>query len=108
MSLVSERGIRIDDDQAQELNGLLAGTPGSQHALDRIAGGRAGEVHDAVREAFVDALGSSLKLSAALVAVGLALTVVLMRRSAPADAERTPPVPAPAHPRPAPRRMNAA
>ena len=108
VSLVSKRGIAIDDDQAQELDGLLAGTPGAEHALDRIAAGRAGEVHEAVREAFVDALGSSLKLSAALVAVGLVLTVVLMRRTTPADAERTSPVLAPAHPRPAPRRTNAA
>jgi predicted MFS family arabinose efflux permease len=108
VSLVSKRGITIDDSQAQELDGLLAGTAGAEHALDRIAQDRAGEVHEAVREAFVDALGSSLKLSAALVVAGLVLSAVLLRRTTPADAARTSPVLAQAHPRPAPRRTNAA
>jgi MFS family permease len=107
VDLAGARGVSISAAQAQELTGVLAGTPGAQAALDRIAGARAPGIDEAVREAFVDALGTSLVLSAALVALGLVLTIVLMRRSTPADAEPTPPILAPPSPRPAPRRMNA-
>jgi EmrB/QacA subfamily drug resistance transporter len=103
VSLADDRGVTVTEAQARELEGLLAGTPGAQHTLDQIAGGKAGGVREAVREAFVDALGTSLKLSAALVVLGLLLTVLLMRRSAAADAEPTPPILAPPI-RPAPRR----
>jgi EmrB/QacA subfamily drug resistance transporter len=104
VSLAAESGVSITDEQARELEGLLAGTPGAQSALDRIAGDRAASVEHVVREAFVDALGTSLVVSAALVVLGLLLAVVLMRRSTPADAEPTPPILAPPSPRPAPRR----
>jgi EmrB/QacA subfamily drug resistance transporter len=104
VSLASERGVSLTTAQAQELTGILAGTPGAQAALGRIAGAKAAGVDEAVREAFVEALGTSLVLSAALVALGLVLTFVLMRRSTPADAEPTPPILAPPIPRPAPRR----
>jgi len=103
VSLADDRGVTVTETQARELEGLLAGTAGAQHALDQIAGGEAASVRRAVREAFVDALGTSLKLSAALVVLGLLLTVLLMRRSATADAEPTPPVLA-SPIRPAPRR----
>lgn len=106
VSLADDRGVTVTEAQARELEGLLAGTPGAQHTLDQIAGGKAGGVREAVREAFVDALGTSLKLSAALVVLGLLLTVLLMRRSAAADAGPTPPILAPPI-RPAPRRTTA-
>ena len=102
VSLAGERGVRVSDEQARQLDGLLAGAPGAKQALDRIAGDRAGEVRDAVREAFVSALGTSLKLSAALVVLGLLLTLVLMRRLAPVDRDPAAPVPPPPT-RPAPR-----
>jgi MFS family permease len=57
----------------------------------------------AVREAFVSALGTSLKISAALVAVGIVLAVALLRRSEPADAKCTDELIASVTPRPAPR-----
>jgi EmrB/QacA subfamily drug resistance transporter len=104
VSLAGESGVTITEEQALELEGLLAGTPGAQNALDRIAGGKAAGIDQAVREAFVDALGTSLIVSAGLVVLGLILAVVLMRRSTPADAEPTPPILAPPSPRPAPRR----
>jgi EmrB/QacA subfamily drug resistance transporter len=107
VDLAGARGVSISEAQAQELTGVLAGTPGAQAALDRIAGTRTAGIEEDVREAFVDALGTSLVLSAALVVLGLVLTIVLMRRSAPADAEPTPPILAPPAPRPAPRRMSA-
>jgi hypothetical protein len=53
--------------------------------------------------AFVSALGTSLKVSAAIVLAGLVLSLLLMRRTSPADAEATEQVMAPPHGRPAPR-----
>jgi hypothetical protein len=64
---------------------------------------------DAVREAFVSALGTSLKLSAALILAGLVLAIVLLRRSSPVDAELVDePVIATGMPRPAPRVVEGA
>lgn len=96
-------GVHITADQARTLDGLLAGAPGAQHSLHQIAGSHAAGVHAATREAFVSALGFSLKVSAGLVVLGLLLTIVLMRRSDPVDeTASTHPVIAPPH-RPAPR-----
>jgi EmrB/QacA subfamily drug resistance transporter len=103
VSLSDDRGVSITRAQAQDLDGLLAGASGAQRSLDRIAGDRSGQVEEAVREAFVSSLGTSLKLSAALIAVGLLLTIALMRRTSPADAAPVPPVPGSPTPRPAPR-----
>jgi EmrB/QacA subfamily drug resistance transporter len=104
VSRSDEVGVRIDDAQARELEGLLAGTSGARQSLETIAGDKSAEVRRAVREAFVDALGTSLKLSAGLIAVGLILTLLLMRRSSPADAAPpAAPVLASPTPRPAPR-----
>jgi hypothetical protein len=101
-SLTADAGVHISKSQAQSLDGLLAGAPGSEHALHQIAGSHASEVHHAVSEAFVSALGTSLKISAGLVAVGLVLTLILMRKSSPVDAAPTEPV-LPPPTRPAPR-----
>ena len=75
------RASTISRDQAQELEGVLAGTPGAKHTLDRLAGSDTDAVEHAVREAFVSALGTSLKISAALVLLGIVLAVVLLRRT---------------------------
>jgi EmrB/QacA subfamily drug resistance transporter len=102
VELVGDAGVTVSDAQAQELEGVLAGTAGAQHELDKLAGADVSQVEHAVREAFVSALGTSLRISAALVALGILLAVVLLRRSEPADAapvaELTPSV----TPRPAP------
>lgn len=103
VSFVADKGVHITTDQAQQLDGLLAGASGAEHSLHQIAGSHAAEVHDATREAFVSALGTSLKLSAAIVLAGLVLSLLIMRRTSPADAQATEPVLAPPHPRPAPR-----
>jgi hypothetical protein len=96
-------GVQITADQARTLDGLLAGAPGAEHSLHQIAGSHAAGVHAATREAFVSALGFSIKLSAGLVILGLLLTIVLMRRQDPVDeTASTHPVIAPPH-RPAPR-----
>jgi EmrB/QacA subfamily drug resistance transporter len=90
-TLATEAGVRVTEDQAQELDGVLAGAPGAHRALERIAGDGAPQVLRAVREAFVSALGTSLKLAAALAFAGLLLTVILMRRQDPVDEEDLPP-----------------
>ncbi len=102
-SLAGERGVAVSRAQAQELDGLLAGASGAERTLDAIAGGHGAEVMEAVREAFVSALGSALKLSATLVLIGLVLAVVLLRRTSPADAAPVEPVVGAPTPRPAPR-----
>jgi len=103
ISLSADQGVDITQAEAQQLDGLLAGESGAQQTLERIAGSRASEVTEAVREAFVSALGTALRVSAALIVVGLILAVILLRRSSPADAEPTEPVLGAPTPRPAPR-----
>lgn len=103
VSFSGDKGVHITRAQAQDLDGLLAGASGAQQTLQKIAGGKSKQVEEAVREAFVDALGISLKLSAVLIAIGLVLTIVLMRRSSPVDGAPTPPVLGSPTPRPAPR-----
>lgn len=107
VSEAAEAGIRIGDDQARSLDGLLAGSGPSQRALERISDGSPSEVREAVREAFVSALGTSLRISAGLIAAGLVLALILMRRSSPVDAEPIDPVGGAPTPRPAPREIAA-
>jgi hypothetical protein len=102
VELVDDAGVKIDSDTAQELEGVLSGTPGAQHALDKLAGSDTSGVENAVREAFVSALGTSLKISAALVAVGIVLAVALLRKSEPADAAPIDELAPSVTPRPAP------
>lgn len=102
-TLATDAGVRVTEDQAQELDGVLAGAPGAHRALERIAGDDASQVLHAVREAFVSALGTSLKLAAGLAFAGLLLTVILMRRQDPVDEEDLPPPAGATSHRPAPR-----
>ena len=107
ITFVEERGVSIDRDQAQALDGVLAGADGATQTLHQIAGDQAHAAREAVREAFVSALGTSLKISAGLILLGLILSMALMRKSSPADAAPVPPVPGAPTPRPAPRRATA-
>jgi EmrB/QacA subfamily drug resistance transporter len=108
IDLVGDQGVEIGRDQAVTLEGVLAGAPGAKHTVDQIAGSDAAAVEHAVREAFVSALGTSLKLSAALVAVGIALAVALLRKSEAVDAEPIDELAPSVTPRPAPRAGTAA
>jgi EmrB/QacA subfamily drug resistance transporter len=103
VTLAGDRGVEVTRAQAQDLDGLLAGSAGAQQELRRVAGDRSAEVRDAVRESFVDSLGTSLKLSAALIVLGLLLTLALMRRQPAGTGPPTVPVPGAPTPRPAPR-----
>jgi hypothetical protein len=104
VELAGDAGVSVTDAQAQELEGVLSGTPGAQHELDKLSGTDVSQVEHAVREAFVSALGTPLKISPALVAVGILLAVVLLRRSEPADAEPVDELTPSVTPRPAPLR----
>jgi hypothetical protein len=105
-SLVGERGVHVSRAQAQELDGLLAGTPGATRTLHQVAGPHAHEVKGG---------GGSLRLGPRHQpeAVGGAHShrprplMVLMRCTSPADADPVPPIVAPPTPRPAPRRITA-
>ena len=99
---VGAAGVEIGREQAQTLSGVLAGSPGGEQTLERIAGGHVHAVEEAVREAFVSALGTSLKVSGALVVLGALLAIGLLRRSRPADAAASEQPVASATPRPAP------
>ncbi|HVO55892.1 MAG TPA: MFS transporter [Solirubrobacterales bacterium] len=102
VTLVGEAGASVSRGQAQELAGVLAGSSSGEKTLESIAGGHPHAVEEALREAFVSALGTSLEVSAALVLAGAVLAIVLLRRSSPADAAAVDhPAPS-ATPRPAP------
>jgi len=102
IELVGDQGVHVGRDQAVELEGVLSATPGAKQTLDSLAGSDAAAVEHAVREAFVSALGTSLKISAALVAVGIVLATALLRRSSADDAEPIDELAPSATPRPAP------
>lgn len=99
-------GKPISDAEAESLDGALAGAAGATRELKQLAGGNVAEVEQALREAFVEALGESLKLSALLIVVALLLTLLLIRKQEPLDAvlpSELPPVGGAPTPRPAPR-----
>ena len=95
VTLVGDAGVPITPSQASQLEGVLSGASGATNSLNEIAGSNAAAVKNAVREAFVSALGTSLKLSAVLVAAGLVLSVLLMRKEDPVDGAVAHPVPPP-------------
>ena len=104
VELVGETGTKISEDQARDLEGVLAGTEDARKTIDGIAGGGDfKEIEHAVSEAFVSALGTSLKISAGLVLVGIILATALLRNSEPADAEENDELMPSVTPRPAPR-----
>jgi hypothetical protein len=102
VDLVGDQGVTVGRETALQLEGVLSGTPGAQHALDKLAGSDTSGIQHAVSEAFVSALGTSLKISAALVLVGIVLAVALLRKSEPADATPIAELAPSITPRPAP------
>jgi len=104
---VAKTGVTVSHDQAEALDGVLAGATGATKTLHEIAGSSSAAVEHALREAFVDALGTAFRLSSALILVGLMLALILIRRSDPVDATPMHPVGATAVPRPVPRRIDA-
>ncbi|CAM3769895.1 MFS transporter [Smaragdicoccus niigatensis] len=92
MSLLSERGQVVTEDQARNLSGLLADTPAAQATLEQTVRMGATEALNVVREAFVSALGTSLLVSAGLVGISVVLTFALMRNDKAISDEKTVPV----------------
>jgi len=95
-------GTNVTESQAEDLDGVLAGNSDAKKTFDEIVGkGEESKANKALEEAYVSALGTSLKVSAGLVLAGLILTVLLMRRQDPVDddepGELPPPVAAPPH-----------
>ncbi|MGH9278408.1 MAG: MFS transporter, partial [Acidimicrobiales bacterium] len=102
VSYAHDAGITITKAQASNLDGVLSGAPTGTATLQQVAGANSAALENAFREAYVSALGTSLKIAAVLLAAGIVVTIALMRKAAPADTGPTTPVPAPPT-RPAPR-----
>jgi EmrB/QacA subfamily drug resistance transporter len=73
-------GIDLSDSAASTLDGLLAGTPSATQLLDRYSAAEQDTLRNAVHDGFLSALGTTMTLSLAIVAVGIVLTFVLIRR----------------------------
>jgi hypothetical protein len=84
-NLAADAGVRISSDQAENLDGLLAGAPGAQSTLEQFSKADQGTLEDVTHEAFVHALGDAYRLGAFVALGGLLLALVLIRRRPPAD-----------------------
>jgi EmrB/QacA subfamily drug resistance transporter len=79
VSAAAGRGLRITDHAARTLDGLLAGTADSVHALAVYPAAQHAPLRSSVRDGFVSALGTTMQLSLGLVVLGIVLTVLLIR-----------------------------
>ncbi len=86
----ASRGVHLTHSAASTLDGLLAGTPSAAQALASHPANERASITAAVHDAFTSALGSTMRLSFALVVLGIALTLLLIRRE-PAAAPLTRP-----------------
>ncbi|MDQ4131856.1 MAG: MFS transporter [Actinomycetota bacterium] len=102
VALAGQAGVQITKGQAAQLDGVLSGAAGATTTLNQIAGAQAPAVKSAVRDAFVSAVGTSFKVSAVLVAAGVVLALILMRKEPAVDGPVAHPV-LPPPTRPAPR-----
>jgi EmrB/QacA subfamily drug resistance transporter len=76
-------GIELSDSAASTLDGVLSGTPSATRLLDRYSAADRETLTNAVHDGFLSALGTTMTLSLAIVAVGIVLTLALIRRRAP-------------------------
>ena len=74
-----DHGVHLTDSAARQLEGLLNGTTTSTQALAGYPTAQHAELHDAVRDGFISALGTTMKLSFALVVAAVILALVLIR-----------------------------
>ena len=75
----ADRGIALSHSAAQTLDGLPAGTPSATKALASYPTSEHASITAAVHHGFTSALGSTMRLSFALVVVGIVLTLLLIR-----------------------------
>jgi hypothetical protein len=73
------RGVHLTDSVARQLAGLLDGTPSASAALARYPAAQQPALRTAVHDGFISALGSTMRLSFALVIVAIILTLALIR-----------------------------
>lgn len=78
-----DRGIAITRTVAEQLDGLLAGTPSATTTLESFPAAQQEPLREAARDAFLSALGTTMSLSFLIVVVGIALTLALIRRRPP-------------------------
>ena len=79
VSTAADHGVHITNSTASTLDGLLAGTPSAQKALDQFPAGRHAALTESVHHAFISALGTTMELSFFVVIVGIVLTLLLIR-----------------------------
>jgi MFS family permease len=85
VNAAANRGIHITDGSARTLDGLMSGTPDANTALAHYPAAQHAALKAAVHEGFVSAFGTAMELSFALVALGIVLTFVLIRRQPEVD-----------------------
>ena len=85
VAIAGQKGVRLSDAQAEDLDGLLAGASDAMAALAKYGAGAQKVIADAVHEAFVLGLGGALLVGAAVALVGLVAAMALIRRETPAD-----------------------
>lgn len=105
---LGQAGVQSSRHQAQELASKVLGSSEAESSLGILHSEHAHAVEEAVRSAFVSALGTSLSISGFLVLIGVGLALVLLRRSEPADAAASDHPVGAATPRPAPLGAEAA
>lgn len=85
VSEAGDRGVSISSSVAQSLDGLLAQAPSAIEALRPFSREDRDHLRDAVQDAFLSSLSTTMALSAAIVAVGAAVTLALVRRRPAVD-----------------------
>ena len=84
--LLADRTAGVGPGQADELDGLLAGSESARRELEGLSAGAAAKVEEVVRDTFTFALGNALWVLVGVTAVGAVLTWVLIRpRAAQAE-----------------------
>jgi EmrB/QacA subfamily drug resistance transporter len=79
VSYAADHGIHLTDAVARRLAGLLDGTPSASATLARYPAAERPSLRTAVHHGFISALGSTMRLSFALVIVAIVLSLALIR-----------------------------
>ncbi|MDX6582092.1 MAG: hypothetical protein QOI10_1276 [Solirubrobacterales bacterium] len=85
VAIAGQKGVRLSDAQAEDLDGLLAGASDAMTALAKYSAAAQKAIGDAVHDAFAIAVGTGLRLGAFLAIAGVVVALLLIRREVPAD-----------------------